>query len=387
MKVLFDHQIFEHQRIGGVSRYFAEIIKNMPSSVDINVSVEYSFNEYLKSLDVPFVWKDQLLAYYSFLPSFEFKGKKRLYSIVQKKYPQKYPDYLAINNQKSVTEIKKGDFDIFHPTFFGDYYLDHLNGKPYVLTVHDMIIELYPEFINSPQFIARKKKLVDNAAHVIAVSENTKRDIINVFGTPADKISVVYHASSLEKTDDRVAGLPSKYILYVGDRRLGYKNFSFFVSSLQSLLIEDRDLNIVCTGDSFSSSELEYFNQLGIKDQIKIFFVQDNQMYNLYNSAQMFVYPSYYEGFGIPILESFQAGCPLVLAKASCFNEVAKDAGLYFESKSPVELRNAVLNLLENNSLRDEFIAKGYNRLSDFSWKKSAEQTAEIYRKVLNERS
>ena len=101
----------------------------------------------------------------------------------------------------------------------------------------------------------------------------------------------------------------------------------------------------------------------------------------------MFIYPSYYEGFGIPVLEAFQAGCPLVLANASCFPEVAQDAGLYFNPKSPVELRSAVREILENKEVGDTLIAKGRKRLSDFSWQKSAIQTSEIYRKVLNERS
>lgn len=387
MKILYDHQIFEHQRIGGVSRYFTEIIRNLPDTVHPEVSVQYSFNEYLKNLDIPFVWKNQLLSYYSFLPSIEFKGKKRLFSFLQKRNPAKYPDYLAINRQKSIEAIKGGNFDIFHPTFFEDYYLDYLNRKPYVLTVHDMIIELYPEFINSPLFIQRKKKLVDNAAHIIAVSENTKRDIINVFGTPEEKISVIYHASSLADNKKKPDELPEKYLLYVGDRRLGYKNFGFFISAIQPLLLSDKDLYVVCTGDHFTEEETRFFDQLGIRDRLRIVFVEDDQMFGMYQSAQVFIYPSYYEGFGIPVLEAFQAGCPLVLADASCFREVANDAGLYFAPKSPQALRHAALEAMNNKATRDSLIQKGQERLSDFSWSKSAEQTAEVYRKVLNNRA
>lgn len=384
MKVLYDHQIFEHQRIGGVSRYFAEIISHLPSDVKADVSVQYAFNEYLKGLNIPFEWKDQLISYYSFLPNIDFKGKKKLYSFLEKKFPAKYPDYYKINQIKTIEKLHKGDFDIFHPTFFGDYYLDHLKGKPYVLTVHDMIIELYPEFINSPGFIKRKKKLVDNAAHIIAVSENTKRDIINVFGTSADKISVTYHASSLEDGGNKPQNLPEKYLLYVGDRRLGYKNFNFFISSIQPLLLANRDLYVVCTGDHFTSEENSYFEALGIKDQLKIIFVADTELLRLYKSAQMFIYPSYYEGFGIPILEAFQAECPVVLSNGSCFPEVAGDAGVYFDSKSPEQLRANVLSLLNDKEYKQEMICKGKQRLQHFSWEKSALQTVEIYKNVLS---
>lgn len=387
MKVLYDHQIFEHQRIGGVSRYFAEIIKHLPSGVEAEVSIQYSFNEYLKSLNIPFEWRYQLTSYFDFLSGWEFKGKQRLFAYMQKKYPQKYPDCLQINQDRTLEALNKGEFDIFHPTFFGDYYLDRLNGKPYVLTVHDMIIELYPEFINSPEFVKRKKKLVDHAAHIIAVSENTKRDLINVFGTPEDKISVIYHASSLVESAEKTDNLPDRYLLYVGDRRLGYKNFNFFISSIQPILQANKDLSIVCTGDKFTTEEIRFFESLGIRDQLKIIFVEDNQLYGLYQSAELFVYPSYYEGFGIPILEAFQANSPVVLADASCFREVAGDAGVFFNPKSPQELRNAVTSLLNDSLLRQEIISKGQKRLNDFSWEKSAQQTVDVYRKVLNEKS
>ena len=383
MKVLYDHQIFEHQRIGGVSRYFAEIIRHLPADVEADVSIQYTFNEYLRDMNIPFVWRDQLISYYSFLPKINFKGKKRLYSFLQERFPEKYPDFYKVNQSRTIEKLEKGDFDIFHPTFFDDYYLDHLNGKPYVLTVHDMIIELYPEFINSPGFIKRKKKLVDNAAHIIAVSENTKRDIVNVFGTSADKVSVTYHASSLVDGGGKLENLPNKYLLYVGDRRLGYKNFKFFIAAIQPILLENKELCIVCTGDRFTTEENNYFEALGIQDQLKIIFVDDTQMFGLYKSAEMFIYPSYYEGFGIPILEAFQAQCPVVLSNGSCFPEVAGDAGMYFDSKSPEQLRFSVLSLLNNKELRQEIINKGTQRLQNFSWEKSALQTAEIYKEIL----
>lgn len=383
MKVLYDHQIFEHQRIGGVSRYFAEIIRHLPADVGSDVSIQYTFNEYLRDMNIPFVWRDQLISYYSFLPKLNFKGKKRLYSFLEERFPEKYPDFYKVNQSRTIEKLEKGDFDIFHPTFFDDYYLDHLNGKPYVLTVHDMIIELYPEFINSPGFIKRKKKLVDNAAHIIAVSENTKCDIVNVFGTSADKISVTYHASSLVDGGGKPENLPNKYLLYVGDRRLGYKNFKFFIAAIQPILLENKELCIVCTGDRFTTEENNYFKALGIQDQLKIIFVDDTQMFGLYKSAEMFIYPSYYEGFGIPILEAFQAQCPVVLSNGSCFPEVAGDAGMYFDSKSPEQLRFSVLSLLNNKELRQEIINKGTQRLQNFSWEKSALQTAEIYKEIL----
>lgn len=384
MKVLYDHQIFEHQRIGGVSRYFSEIIKHLPTSIEAEISIRYSFNEYLRNTNISFEWKDYLLSYDNFLPQINFKGKKRLQLYAEKYLPSKYPNFINLNKEESIRKLIKGDFDIFHPTFFDDYFLDYIGNKPYVLTVHDMIIELYPEFINSPGFVKRKKKLIDNAAHIIAVSENTKQDIINVFDTDPNKISITYHASSLDSLDKISETLPNKYLLYVGDRRLGYKNFSFFISSIQNLLTDIDDLYLVCTGEYFTNEELAFFEALGIKDKVKIIFVDDNKMFDLYHRAEMFIYPSYYEGFGIPILEAFQAECPVVLTNCSCFPEVAKDGGVYFNHKSPSDLRKSILELLNNKKYRCDVKEKGTNRLKKFSWEQSAQKTAEIYAKVLN---
>lgn len=382
MKILYDHQIFQHQRIGGVSRYFVEIIKHLPENVIAEVAIEYSFNEYLKDTDIPFrfekeldnkIWREK-----------RFKGQMFLSNLREKLLSGKYPNRLAINKEKAIQKIKQGDFDIFHPTFFEDYYLDIMGKKPYVLTVHDMILELYPEFTYSIGFVQRKKKLIDRAAHIIAVSENTKKDLVDIFNVAPEKISVTYHASSLTVTEDSDIKLPSKYILFIGDRRMGYKNFAFFITSVVPILKKYPDVYIFCVGSPFTENELNLLNAFQIKGQVIQKFVADKDLYTVYNKAQMFVYPSYYEGFGIPIVEAFQAKCPIILADASCFREVAGDAALYFSPKSPNQLRDNIVSFLDNAGKRIEYIEKGTKQLQKYSWKKSAKSTVEVYKKVLN---
>lgn len=378
MKVLYDHQIYQHQRFGGVSRYFTEIIEHLPENVDFDVSVLYSFNEYLKATSVPFKFDYQLFN----LPHANFKGKARVLSFLEKNFPAKYPNRFVSNQANTIQKLRAGDFDIFHPTFFEDYYLDYMNGKPYVLTIHDMIIELYPEFINSPEFVKRKKKLADNAAHIIAVSENTKRDIIDVFNISPDKISVVYHGSSLTGTILEI-DLPTQYLLYVGDRRLGYKNFMFFMTALLPILNENQNLKVLCTGSEFTQEEINFFNTLGVRDRMVHRFVDEKDLYTVYNKAEMFIYPSYYEGFGIPILEAFQAECPVMLTNSSCFEEVASDAALYFDPKSAKQLQDNIRLVLTNPVVKQDIVTKGKNRLANYSWDKSALQTVEVYKQVL----
>ncbi|MDH6355300.1 glycosyltransferase involved in cell wall biosynthesis [Dysgonomonas sp. PH5-45] len=385
MKVLFDHQIFQTQRFGGISRYFVEIMKHLPQEgVEVDLAVKYTFNEYLRDSGLPCEYNRQLVN--EFLPQYKFRGQKAVVRLLEKYFPKKYPRMMHENYLYMRQKISAGDFDILHPTFFDDHFPAFLNkDKPYVLTVHDMIVELYPEFLNNPLFIKRKRQLAENAAHIIAVSENTKKDIVDLFDIDPNKISVAYHGSSLKETGSDIA-LPKRYILYVGDRRLGYKNFAFFVSSVLPILNEFADVQIVCTGNVFTSEEKVFFKNLGINDRVKHIFVSENDLFTIYNKAEMFMYPSYYEGFGIPILEAFQSWCPVVLADASCFREVAGDAALYFDPKSAKQLQNNVRALLTDKELRAGMIRKGTEQLEKYSWQKTAHDTANIYRKVLENR-
>ncbi|NDW09804.1 glycosyltransferase family 1 protein [Dysgonomonas sp. 520] len=384
MKILYDHQIFQYQRVGGVSRYFTEIIKHLPTDVEADVSVEYSFNEYLKNSDIPFQYVYQMVD--KFLPQYSFKGQGYLTGKIERYFPQKYNKRYDANKQKSIQKIKEGNFDIFHPTFFDDYYLDVIENKPFVLTVHDMVLELYPELTYSVGFIKRKRKLVERATHIIAVSENTKTDLVNVFDVDPDKISVTHHASSLIEGEVEKIDLPQRYLLYVGDRRMGYKNFNFLVTSLIPLFNQYPDIVLLCVGSEFNYDERYFLNELGVTDKVKYISVSDNELYTVYDRAEAFIYPSYYEGFGIPVLEAFQAKCPVVLAETACAKEVAGDAALYFQPKSPNQLRTNVISLLNDETLKTEYIRRGTEQLKKYSWQKSAQSTVDIYKKILESR-
>ena len=170
------------------------------------------------------------------------------------------------------------------------------------------------------------------------------------------------------------------YLLYVGGRG-GYKNFSFFVEAIAPIL-KTSALSLFCTGARFNSEELALFDRLGISDKVHQRFVADAEMTDLFANAIAFVYPSIYEGFGIPILDAFAAGCPALIAGASCFPEVAGDAALYFDPKNAVDLRDKLTQLLEGD-IRQLLVDKGMERVRQFSWQRCADQTAEIYRMVM----
>jgi glycosyltransferase involved in cell wall biosynthesis len=176
--------------------------------------------------------------------------------------------------------------------------------------------------------------------------------------------------------------LPANYFLYSGqmDR---YKNFMFFIRAIEPILKRHKDLYVVCTGLQFHQNEIKILNGTNIKDRLIHVFVEEEDLYEVYNRALALIYPSYYEGFGIPILEAFKASCPVLLSNSSCFPEIAKDCALYFPPKDIKTMQLCVENIIDNPSLRQTLIEKGKTRIKDFSWPKFADQTYEVYKRVL----
>jgi glycosyltransferase involved in cell wall biosynthesis len=244
-----------------------------------------------------------------------------------------------------------------------------------------MTFERFPQdVLIYDRTIPHKKKLIKEADHIIAVSENTKRDIVELLGTDPAKISVVHHGFL---PGGAVAPqLFDRYILYVGERK-GYKNFLPWLSAIRQLLVLDPTLKIVCTGSSFTSSEQEVFSNWGITDSMIHIAADDSQMNSLYRNALCFVFPSLYEGFGIPILEAFSNGCPVCLSNASCFPEVAGDAALYFAPHDAQSMYDTLKEVISSATLREELRTRGAERIKDFSLQKMVRQTCDVYRKVL----
>ena len=245
---------------------------------------------------------------------------------------------------------------------------------------------------NSPELstlyaknIESKKKLIYHSNHIIAVSENTKKEILEKYPIDPEKISVIYHGapSIPQQTIKNEFG---RYILFVG-RRSPYKNFPFFVESIAPLLLEDSQLKLVCVSPAFSKEEEKFQIELGIKQQVITISASDDLLNSLYKHALAFVFPSINEGFGIPILEAFAANCPVCLSNTSCFPEIAGNAALYFDPKDKHSIYNAVKKIIHDKELASGLTQLGVERLSLFSWKKAAEQTLEVYKNVLSQKN
>jgi len=382
MKILYDHQIFEYQKTGGISRYFTELINHFGDEIEYKLAIKYSDNEYVSKSKRYSVLP--IIDYRKeFLKGIEFYGKGKLFNYASRLFPQKYPVYYLENLENSIDELKKQEFDVFHPTFYNSYFLDFIDKKPFVITIHDLTYEIFPEFANVRDWgYLNMQDLARKASHIIAISENTKKDIIKFYSIDENKISVIYHGVDLPKSKTPSKIINGNYLLYIGGRN-GYKNFLFFVRSISSIL-KKKEINILCIGNEFTKEEIGLFNQLDIENRMFTYFANDDQMADLYSNAIALVFPSLYEGFGMPIIEAFSCNCPVVLANTSCFPEIAGEAGLYFNPKNNIEIVEKVNSVINDEQMRQELINKGRNQLKHFSWENAANETIKVYNNVIN---
>lgn len=379
MKILFDHQAFDLQCFGGVSNSFAQLIANMPREVEPTIALLENDNVHLNE-NFPNVYPPKSLCASNFIINSRFKGQIKLYKMYSKYFPSLTS--MGRNRLHSIELLKKGNYDVFHPTFFDDYFLQYLNDKPFVLTIHDMISEIY--YSPKSKQAVNKKLLSRLASHIVAVSEKTKNDIIDILGVPESKITVIYHGAPDKGSRSREPLIKKRYILYVGSRD-SYKCFIPMMTNLLPVLDRHKDIHIVCSGPDFTRNEISFFRKMNILDRMLHVRGDDELMMNLYTNAICFIFPSCYEGFGMPILEAYKAGCPVLLNNKSCFPEIAQDAAVYFDlNEETSDLSTVLESFLDlDDTSKNILLEKQQKRLEFFSWKESARKLSEVYRSVI----
>lgn len=370
MKVLYDHQCFVQQQFGGVSRYHYQLIKELNKllGVEAKLSLKYSNNFYIT--------EDKSLGVKKFFPNNNFYFKRTILDF--------------INRSSTIPALKKSDYDIFHPTYFNPYFLKYLNNKPFVLTVYDLIHEKYPEIINSiDKTLENKKVLLFKTKRILAISNSTKNDLIQLYNIPPEKIEVTYLAASINKSivsSTLKLGLPEKYILFVGNRDF-YKNFNNFILSVEPLLKEHKDLFLICAGGGiFTNEEKRIFHSKELEKKILHKAADDITLATLYSNALAFIFPTLYEGFGIPALEAMNCDCPVVMSNTSSLPEVGGEAAIYFNPNNIDDMREKIKSIIINKDLRDDLILKAKTQRQKFSFEKTAIKTLEVYKRLLTNR-
>lgn len=360
MRVLYDHQAFTLQDFGGVSRYHHELLCHATWQSELAVAL--SNNLYLRD--------GKHSHHRSFLPDSSLPGRWRV---------MRY-----FNQRASCRALRRGAFDVFHPTLTDDaYFLELLApDQPLVITIHDMIPALFPAHYptHDAGVLAR---IAHRANRIITISENTRADVLRLLPVNPERVRVISHGYSDRQhpAGEPVLATPGRYVLFTGSRAL-YKNFGCLVEALALLpAVVAQGLHLVCAGGgAFSAAERELLHRTGWSARAHQFGrVSDGQLNQLYREAQAFVFPSEYEGFGLPILEAYGQQCPVVLSDASCFPEIAREAALYFPANQPAALAQQLARVLTDAPLRRELVRLGQLRLLDFSWQHTARRTRAVY--------
>lgn len=366
MKVAFDHQIFSFQRYGGVSRYFFELATRLPSHgvSEVQIIAPLHVNKYLAA-----------------------ESGRRL---TRGKYVSRLPFAIAgtpvvplLDQLTAPLAWRKANPDIVHETYFTPKPVGR--GQRRVVTVYDMIHEVFAdEFPDAADVTAAKRAAVDRADHVICISENTRRDLVRLFGVDPERTSVVHLGHSITGEIDagiEDTGHAKHTLLYVGNRP-GYKNFKLLLQAYaSSRTLRDFEL-IAFGGHPPLPDEQDEIDRLGVTDRVRFESGSDQALAARYRAAAAFVCPSKYEGFGLPPLEAMSHGCPVVCSTGGSIPEVVGDAGVYFDPDSADDLRTALEGLVTTRALQDDLRARGYSRLAAFSWDKCAAETAQIYRAI-----
>ena len=361
MKVLIDNQIFEQQKFGGISRYFTKL---------------ESGNDIIQRMEC-FIQDNS--------------SNNQIHKRIQRKLGRvifNHPQIQNESNQRAdfyISQLENLEYDIFHPTYFDNYFLGHIK-KPFVLTVYDMIHEKYAEYFENNVDSINKRRLCEKADKIIAISNSTKKDLIDIFEVPEEKIEVIYLATdydSIAATKPIFDFQGMRYLLFTGNRYI-YKNFFTFLIAVSSILKQYKDLQLICTGPNFNALEKKWIEDLGINDKVKSHFCEnDSELVYLYQHAECFIFPSLYEGFGFPLLEAFASNCPVISSNGGSLPEIADNAAVYFNPKDIREMRQSILNVISDLSLKKELVEAGKLRLKDFSWDKCRIETNLLYSKLV----
>ena len=364
MRIAYDQQVFEMQRHGGISRYFTELVRNLGrrAGIEPTVTAPIYINQYLLRPDI----RGRVRG--AFFP-LRFRGEARVARALNKAL---LPLYWAGRN-----------FDIVHETYYSQACRGR--GRVRIMTLHDMIHELFPrDFPDSAQVTAAKHAAVRRADHIICVSETTRRDAIRLLGIAPERSSVIYLGCSLDTPVAQAPeATPAPCILYVGVRS-GYKNFLVLLEAFAASKSLPPTVDLVAFGGRpFSADERRRIEELGVAGRVRQMSGSDRLLEAHYRAAIAFVYPSRYEGFGIPPLEAMAAGCPVACSDAGSIREVVGDAGAYFDPDDVQGLRAILDRLVEDHAFAPELRLRGFAQIRKYSWENCARETLHLYEQLL----
>lgn len=292
--------------------------------------------------------------------------------------------------------LKKYDLDIVH---FPHFNVPVFWKGKFIVTIHDLILFHHPTrrasalspllyFIKKLAYHRAIRSAVRKSRKIIAVSEHTKRDIVEHFGTPKSKVAVTHEAVDIrQKISDTPSrhilkkyGIIKPYILYVGNA-YPHKNLERLVLVFRELVKKHQHLHLVLVGkeDYFYKRLKAFVKENWAKQVIFTDFITDEDLPVVYREALLYVFPSMYEGFGLPPLEAMARNVPVASSNATCLPEILGEAAYYFDPEGMAEMAEAIEKVAIDSELRERLISAGQKQVKKYSWEKMARETLEIY--------
>lgn len=349
--LVFGPEIWSEQSNGGISRYFAELSNNVSLlGSSCMVLIPPNSNSHAANINTQLDLRNL---------------KQALKSISKSSYSKKKIYHATYYNKKNLRIAKSLGFKT-------------------IITVFDMISEIFPDKPPRFRFFPNiKRKSIRLADGIICISESTKNDLIRIYGIDESAIQVIYLASSFQvRAPTDLQKRRENFILYVGNRS-GYKNFKILLNAFgDSHFLKSNFTLIAFGGGQFNEEEEEEIAKLNVGKSVIHIGGDDSRLKELYLTSKLLVYPSLYEGFGLPLLEAMSLGCPVIASEVSSMPEIGHEAVLYFDPSSAEGLQSLLEKTLLDEELLETLTQKGLARSAKFSWQETARETLDFYNKL-----
>ncbi len=368
MKIGIDARMYRSS-VAGIGRYSQNLIKNL-----LEIDTEDQFVLFMTDEDYR-----------------EFEKSKAQNPNVKIQIIN-IPHYSIAEQTKLPKIIERENLDLMH--FLNFNYPVRYKGK-FIVTIHDLTLLIYPQTAKDTNIFKQSaykytmKKACQNALKIIAVSQNTKKDIVKKFKIQSSKIKVIYEAADdIDKFKNQKSKckIKEKYtinkpvILYVGQYR-EHKNIKGLLETYK-ILKETFACQLVLVGNVPENYKNIIDNDPNLRDILRPGFVTNEELTSWYKIASVFCFPSFYEGFGLPGLEAMMMGTPVVASKTSSLPEIYKDAALYFDPSNSHDIADKIKIVLSNEKMSKNLSEKGKLIVKSFSWRKTAEETLKVYKEV-----
>lgn len=365
MRVLIDDQAFVRHGRSGITRYFTELIREFRCDGALNTTAitpyRYVANAHISDM------------------------APRRYTRVPLPPPARTAAFRALNRRS------RRDWnvavDVIHHTLYASDALAQTPGTPRVCTVYDFILERFPDlFPDAGPLVAEKQPYLEQCDGLLCISQTTYRDLRR-FHPALDKpieVTPLGVAESFFRPHERsVRGIPESYVLHVGNRHK-HKNARLLFGAFARIAPAHPDLQLVLCGNGLHAAERAELAELGILGRTHCLRVSDEDLPAVYHRAAAFVFPSRYEGYGLPVAEAMASGCPVLAADTPAVTEVADGAALIFGPDDEDGLADSLTRVLGDAALRERLIDAGRQRARALSWRRTAVATTQAYRRVVH---